>query len=485
MIPFGEWLPDRPARDNPGATEARNVVPIAGGYGPTRSLVTYTNALTARCRGAASGIASDLGVQTFAGDETKLYQLTDSTWADVSKMGGYTTGADERWAFAEFGRDDRQLIATNFSDDVQTWTLGSSSVFADLSATCPKARHLGVVRDFLVLGNVNDSTDGAVPSRVAWGPIGNPAGVWTPSVSTQAGEQDLATGGEIQAVVGGEYGSIICRSAIHRMTYIGGELIFQFDEVVRNRGCVAPGSVATQGGLTIFLAEDGFVAFDGASLTNIGANKVDQWFIDNVNSGEYGRLSAAIDPERKLYYCAFPNIAASPAIIIVFNWELGRWSYIEQECDLLARVLSPGFTLEGLVNISSTLEGLPASLDSRQWQGGALTLGAFATDYKLGSFGGDTKAAVLDTPEVQLSDPRRTFVNGVRPIVDGTATVSLGTRERPTDAVTWTSAVDPNSRTGVAPFRSDARYHRARVKTSGDFRFAQGVDIGASPSGMT
>ena len=483
MIPFGEWLPDQPARDNPGATEARNVIPVAGGYGPVRALSTYTNALTARCRGAASGTADDLTVQTFAGDETKLYRLTDSTWSDVSKMGGYSTGATEFWRFAEFGRDGRLLIATNFTDAVQSWTLGSSSAFADLSATCPKGRHLGVVRDFLVLGNIDDTTDGVVPSRVAWGPIGNPAGVWTPSEATQAGRQDLATGGPIQAVIGGEFGSIICQTSIHRMTYVGGSLIYQFDEVVRNRGCVAPGSVATLGGITFFLSEDGFVAFDGVSLTDIGANKVDDWFKANANPGEYDRISAIIDPERKLYICAFPTMGADPSTILVYAWELNRWSYWEQDLQIVTRLLSPGFTLEGLADVSSTLEGLPASLDSRQWQGGALTLGGFGADNTLGAFGGATLAAILETPERQLADPRRAFVSGVRPIVDATSTVSLGTRELPTDDVTWTDSVPTHARTHVAPFRSDARYHRARVEVGGDFTFAQGIDIGATPSG--
>lgn len=32
MIPLGEFLPDIPARDNPGATEARNVTPPSSAY---------------------------------------------------------------------------------------------------------------------------------------------------------------------------------------------------------------------------------------------------------------------------------------------------------------------------------------------------------------------------------------------------------------------------------------------------------------------
>ena len=484
MIPFAEWLPDQAPRNNPGVTEALNCVPIASGYGSIRSLAVYTSALDARCRGAASGIAGNLAVSTFAGDAGKLYRQSNATWSDVSKAGGYNTGTDERWNFVEFGRAGRLIIATNFTDAPQKWILGTSSAFADLSGTAPKARYLGVVGDFLVFGNVYDTTDGAVPSRVAWGPIGNPEGAWTPSVTTQADFQDLASGGDITGVVGGEYGSILCRSAVHRMTYVGTPTIFRFDEVSRNTGCVAPGSVATYGRITIFLSEDGFVLFDGQQLLPIGANKVDQWFTDYANPGGFARISATMDPDRKLYLCAFPSEGQdNPQTILVYNWELNRWSYVQQSCEALVRLLSPGYTLEQLTDLSSSLEALPASLDSREWQGGAITLGAFDTSHRFGPFGGSIKEAVIVTAEAQLHEPARAFVSGVRPVIDGGASVALGTRDRPDETVTWTADQAVNARTHVANFRSDARYHRARVTTSGDFQFAQGVDIESIQSG--
>ena len=484
MIPFGEWLPDRPPRDNPGAIEAKNAVPIAGGYAPCRSLDSFTNALDARCRGAVSGIAGNLTVFTFAGDAAKLYRLSDATWSDVSKGGGYSTGTNEVWNFAEFGRVGRLIVATNFTDAPQKWIMGTSSAFADLSSTAPKARYLCVVGDFLVVGNLNDSTDGTVPSRVAWGPIGNPEGSWTPDQTTQADFQDLKAGGEITGVVGGEYGSILCRTAVYRMTYVGVPLIFRFDEVSRNTGCVAPGSVASHGAITIFLSEDGFVLFDGQGLRPIGANRVDRWFETYANSGGFSRISATMDPARKLYLCAFPADGQDdPARILIYNWELDRWGWCEQDCEALVRLLSPGYTLEGLADISSSLDALPASLDSRQWQGGAVTFGGFDLAHQFGPFGGAVKPAVIDTSEVQIFDPLRAFVRGVRPIVDGTTTVALGTRDRPTDTIAWTADTAVNSRTHLASFRSDARYHRARVTTSGDFEHAQGVDIEADRSG--
>lgn len=481
MMPFSEWLPDIPSLGNPGALTAKNVYPVAVGYRKTRELVTYTNALDTPCLGIGFGISGTGDTYVFCGDTEKLYKLANATWSDVSVGGGYSTAAGGMWDLVEFGMASRLIIATNYADPIQKFAMGVDSAFSNLSATAPKARYLGVVGDFLVAANVYDSVDGALPGRIAWGPVGDPTGVWTPSSTTQADFQDLRSGGEITGFVGGEYGSILCRKAVHRLTYTGGQGIFRLDEVATGVGCVAPGSVASYGGRTIFLSEEGFMLFDGNSLVPIGANKINDWFTDNVNAAQYSRITAGVDPKNGLYYCAFPSPGKSdPDTILVFNWVLGRWSYIEQELTMLGQLLSPGYTLEQLNNVSSSLDALPASLDSRQWAGGGKVLGAFGTDNKFGSFGGSVRTAVLETGEQQLGALNygsfKAFVRGARPMVDGPVQVELGYRNDYADAVAWTAPTTPHARTGIAPMRNEARFHRFRVTTLGDFNEALGVE---------
>lgn len=487
MVPFGEWLPDLPDRDNPGATEAKGVFAEARSYRPWRDLAILSNALDGACRGAASGSDPNGNYHTFAGDPTKLYKLANATFSDVSKSGGYSAGINELWSFANYN-NGALLAAANINDPIQAWTLGTSAAFADLSATAPRARFLATVRDFLCAANINSTADGLVPTGVAWGPIGNPAGVWTPSATTQADYQYLATGGEIVGYVGGEYGIIICRDAIYRQTYVGSPVIFQFDEVSKDKGCVARGSIATIGRYVFFLAEDGFYAFNGEALEPIGARKVDNYFLGHVESSQYDLINATVDPAAKLYivyYASSGQTAVDSALI--YNWEIRRWSRVEQSVGCVVRLLETGYTLEQLDNISSSIDALPASLDSRRWVGGALQMSAFNNSNQLCTFGGARQAATLETAEAMLSRPRRTHVSGVRSIVDGgTRTVQLGTRNLPDDSVTWSSAVSPNSRTGVSNFRLDARYHRARVNIAagGTWEHAQGVDYDAVASGM-
>jgi hypothetical protein len=51
--------------------------------------------------------------------------------------------------------------------------------------------------------------------------------------------------------------------------------------------------------------------------------------------------------------------------------------------------------------------------------------------------------------------------------------------------VTYTAESTANSRSGFCDFRSEARYHRARVTITGTFNAAQGIEVDAVWSGAT
>lgn len=486
MIPLGEWLPDLPARDNPGATEARNVTPEAWGYGPWRELGAVTDALSDRCLGAAAAKAPDGTVLTVAGTETRLYRLNSTSWSDVSKGATPTDyAAGTRWNFALF---DDLFIGTNYEDAVQKWTLGSSSSFSDLGTNCPKARYAAVIGRFLFLANIDDSVDGEVPNRAAWAPINNPDGNWTPSQTTQADRQDIQTGGHITGIIGGDVGHIFLENAIYRVTYVGPPTIHEILPVAENQGCIAPGTIATDGRRCFFRGQNGFYMLDtdSSQIHPVGANKVDDWFLSEIGDINSTRISAAVSPEAKLYILSFPSgdSGEQPDRLLIYNWEVQRWSYAVAECDQVARILSAGYTLEQLDGISSSIDALPASLDSAQWKGGRIIFGGFTTANEFGAFGGDALDAVIETAEAQLADPHRALLKGVRPIADGaTWTVQAGYRNLPTGDVEWTPVSSVNAMTGLAPFHNEARYHRARLNGTGEWNKAQGIDVEAASAG--
>ena len=71
-LPFGEWLPDLAAYENPGCLEALNVLPAIDGYKPLPNITSVSDALDARCQGAAAAQDSAGNVDVFAGDASKL-----------------------------------------------------------------------------------------------------------------------------------------------------------------------------------------------------------------------------------------------------------------------------------------------------------------------------------------------------------------------------------------------------------------------------
>src|SRR5690606_30942078 len=124
------------------------------------------------------------------------------------------TGDEERWEFAQW---KNKCLAVNFSDNPQQIIFGGSE-FSDLTSAL-KARHIAVIRDFVVMANTNDGVDGNVPSRVRWSAF-NDETDWTVSASTLAGSNDLKTA-EVSRIFGGEFGVIFQPGAVWRMSFVG------------------------------------------------------------------------------------------------------------------------------------------------------------------------------------------------------------------------------------------------------------------------
>lgn len=484
-IIFGEWLPDQPDYNNPGLITATNMIPHRSDYRPFPAYSAYSGALSGVCKGYISAMDKDGNVYNYAGDTSALYRLTSSaTFADASRTvgGAYATATDDMWEFAHWGE---QIVATNYTDAMQVITMGQSN-FAALSGSPPKARHMAIVRDFLVLGNVTDWSSGAaVANRIHWSGFDN-ISTWSPAAATQADIQDLqGDGGWVQRVIGGEYGIIFQELAIWRMTYVGSPVVFQFDEVERGKGTPAPWSVINHGATIFYWGHDDFYMFNGAQSIPIGTNRVYQTIIDDLDDTYAYRISAAIDPKRTLVAWAYPgagNSGGNPNRILIFNWLANRWTLIETEVEILCRHLSQGYTLDGLDAVSASIDALNDSLDSGIWTGGALNFGAFNNAHKLGTFSGSAMDATIVTGEVQIFPGRRALVSVVRPLVtNGTTTAQVGTRNLLTESATFNLAVSVNS-DGEAPILAEGRYHRLRLNCSG-FNNIQGAEFDAEKMG--
>jgi len=473
-IPFGEWLPDVHPINNPGSTTAKNVIPLVEGYAPLKSLAVGTDAIDAYCRGMFADKASDGNTYQYAGTADKLYGLVGSTWTDYSISGGYALTSGEYWEFAKF---NNKVIAVSIDSNPQSLAFGGTT-FANLS-TAFKARHINANPDFVIVGNTYDTTDGNMPNRVRWCAYQNETD-WTVSASTQADYQDLeGSGGWVQGIVGSENIYVFQERAVWRMTYVGSPVVFQFDRIEENRGAWADRSIISSGGVTYYLADDGFYAISGGVSYPIGAGKVDKTFLADLNSTYLNRISSASFPQEKVIIWSYPSTSSTdgtPDKVIMYNWASKKWSFGAFNHEMIYRAQSVGITLDGLDAAGYTnIDTMTISLDSKSFMGGTLTMSAFDTNHKLSYFTGTALDAVLETGEFGGKDRRE--ITEVIPIVDGgTHTVQMGTRETQAGTVSWGSVSTENS-SGVCPVRSNSRYHRARVNITGDFNYAVGIEV--------
>ena len=93
MLEFGEFLPDQAKYASPGATNAKNCLPLTNrSYGPLPALTSVVDALSNRVQGAAS-LQQASGAQfTFCGDNQNLFKLGTTAFAEISKStNAYTT----------------------------------------------------------------------------------------------------------------------------------------------------------------------------------------------------------------------------------------------------------------------------------------------------------------------------------------------------------------------------------------------------------
>ena len=473
-LTFGEWMPDQPSVSG-ALTDAKNVVSQAIGYGPFPTPVTFSTSNAAENLTSLYAAKKPNGdTELFAAGATKIYTVT-GVGAITQVKTGMTTGANDRVRFTQFGKT---VITTNNADKLQAWTLGTSTSFADLSATAPIAKFITVVRDFVVCANTLETTQQQY--RVRWSAINNETD-WTEDVNTQSDYQDIPDGGQIVGIRGGEFGLVFLERAIHRMTYVGTPFIFQFDNISRNKGCMVAGSIAQYQGITFFLSDDGFYMCDGQNVSTIGAEKVDRFFLEDASESDYGTMSAAVDPIRKLVIWNYKSVNGTRNLLI-YNFKTQKWTYGDAGTDFLSEASTATVTLEQLDSLSASIDALTTSLDSPLFIGGKYFLGGTLAT-RVMSFTGANQTAVISTGDLDIG--ANSVVTLARPIVDnGSATVAIASRTLLNQGVSFNTAVAASSENRVS-LRSAGRYHRLKVTPTGDnWDNAISVDVDVTPQGV-
>ena len=479
---FGEWRPDLRGPRGDAMSIAENVLPAAVGYVPVKSPVAIVSEpVPGKVLGAGSFRSSRGNVFIFAGTSTNLYRVAGDGWESVGS--GYSASEANPWQFSQFGN---RVIASNGSDVPVFFDMSDgSATFQRLPGAptagtwAPMFKLSTVVLDFLVGAIVGEQSD-----RVQWSAINN-IDDWRPGFG-QADYNIAAEGGAITGLSGGRYGLVFQEERISRMEYVAGNLIFQFTPINREVGCLSHRSVASLGRLTFFLSARGFYVCDGSQVTAIGDQAVDRTFLDSADYGRLESMSAAIDPDQKLYIVSLP--AEDPESCYAYSWELQKWTRINTPARFLFvsrhRETTIGEDHAPTMPADSFIgSGLP--FGDPAFLGGRLSLAVFGHDNVMRSFSGPNMRARLARGEDNLLAGH---VSGrlrrARLVGDAASGVTLRMQTKRRYADAFVDRVTSEARgSGDVPLRLEARHARAvwEIEDGVPWTFVHGAEYDVEP----
>ena len=171
-----------------------------------------------------------------------------------------------------------------------------------------------------------------------------------------------------------------------------------------------------------------------------------------------------------------------PNRIIVYSVHDDKFGVVDIETQYIGEIRSAGVDMDvGLQALYANLDLVPFSLDSPHWAAGRLQFSGFDGDNQAGNFNGAALPATIETGQHQLIENRRALMQNMRAIVDddGGATINLNVAgiKRTSDTPVYQSADTPVDAEGNSPVLQASRYFRFRMKTTGAFEHAVGIDV--------
>jgi hypothetical protein len=438
-----EFMPDQSDSSNV-LLQATNVYPALDTYRPVKAFSSISTGLSDKFNGGASFISGGGTAYLLAGTMSGLEILGSGTW--TTKIDGLTINA--RWKFEQFG----DFVVCVNGLVTQNYDLSNDTV-APL-ATAPTGIDVTVVGEqFVAIAQPNGNR-----LRIQWSGVDDHT-EWTVGTKS-SGFKEFYTGGEVMGVVGGEYGLVMQRFAITRMNITGdAEAPFSFDQITNNYGCASKASIVSQGRTTFWLSDRGFMGIDdGQAIVAIGTEKIDRWFASRVPTEDYERIFTAIDPSNKLVFWAVPG---APGFMLIYNWELKRWTTSELNFTGLMSGYTSSESLEVVALKYPDIDTMPFSLDDTRFSGGTPRLYAVDATNALGTLTGDNLEARFRPALSEVSPGRRVKLRNLWPITDATTGIAIEVdhRQRRGDKENITNAMDIRT-SGVMNVLCTGRYMR-------------------------
>jgi len=477
-ILFGEFLPDQADSIGSPSTNlemAYNVYPTSTGYSPFPKATRITddmpngedvNGLFSARQNAQ--IVSIVGTKSNIYRGNNIIRTGTGSIADISREGGYASPRIN-WQFEQFGS---LVLATNGTSKLQRYDITSDARFSDIEEA-PVCRTTAIIRDFVFAGYCN-----AESNKVQWSDLNN-AESWESSDTSQADFQILPAGGAIKAITGGEFGLILQEKSVQRVSYIGTPLIFQFDLISDNTGCISGNSAIQYNGISYWLSDGGIVSCDGSTVTNIGEGKINDWLYKEIDVTNIENVSTSIDPLRNLIVWDFPT-SSDDRLLLKYNYNTGKFSTGRTKAQVVAGLMTQSDSLDELDSEFPVLDEMPISLDSSLLIGGQFSF-CGAEGKHVVAFNLPQDTAFITTNDMEFNG--FSVVTLAEPIIEsGSADFQIASRQSLNNNIEF-SAKSITSIENRADLRSGGKYHRVRTHPTGNWTNAIGFDLTVTPQG--
>lgn len=474
--------PDKSLFDASVSSSVINALPAAKGWKPMPSANEISQALPAACLGATYVRTASGTYRIIACTQTRIYELntTDYTWTDISGTGAPFTGPSQgdAWTMTRFGGF---LVIHNLNDAIRVYDIEAGGNTTVLGGSPPNAKYSWVSGDFLVLGYTSE-TNGQ--KMVRWSELNNISS-WRLG-KNGADYQELPEGDEIMGGFAAQGGFIVVQRSAMQFFPFAPASGYTFTRTVLNPryGAIAPRSIVSLGdGRFFYLSEDGF--FSGADRQAIGAERVDAYLLQQMDTTYLQDVQGTADPYEKMVWWRY-RLPSGEFRLLGYDWQLDRWCTSDLAVGEMVALATPALTWDGLSTLYATIDDVTEAFDSRLFTGGRPTFATFTSNNKLAYFTGSSLEAVFETAQVEPSPTARAFCKGSRLITNATTfTVEHGTAPHHGAAITYATASSPN-RAYYCPHRGDGRLHkfRATIPAGTSWSEASALEVDFKTTGL-
>lgn len=265
---------------------------------------------------------------------TKGYVYDGTTHTDITRTvgGNYTANDTANWNGLVFGGVP---ILNDGLDVPQYWASYSTATKLAALPNWPTTLRASILRNFnsyLVAFNITD-TGVTFPHLVQWSNPASPGTVptsWAYSnPATEGGRKDLPdvnSGFILEAMMLGQTMFIYKERSIWKMTYIGGQFIFQFDPWLADTGILSPRCVCFDptGTKHIVATQDDIISHDGNTPTSILTDKQRVTLFNSINRDTAGTSFMFLNKIKDEVWFCYPEPGQTqPTRALIWNGKKG------------------------------------------------------------------------------------------------------------------------------------------------------------------